>query len=131
MFEEAGSAADVLDTMAEPFRLWLTAALRDQRYFGWVVEADGAAVGGIGMMIIEWAPHPLHPVQDHRGHVLNVFVEPAHRGQGLATKLVRMAQDEARRRGVAFMVLHATDAGRPVYEKLGWRGTSEMAISMT
>jgi GNAT superfamily N-acetyltransferase len=129
MFAEAGFAADSLAAMAEPFRRWLAPRLADERYFGWIIECDGAAVAGLGMIIIEWPPHPAHPTQDRRGYVLNVFVEPAHRSRGLATRLMMMAREEARRRGIGFMVLHTTALGRPVYERLGWTPTTEMAIA--
>ena len=82
------------------------------------------------MMVIDWSPHPSHPTQDRRGYILNVFVEPAHRRAGLGTRLMNVATDEARRRDIVFMVLHATELGRPVYERLGWKPTTEMAISI-
>ncbi len=57
----------------------------------------------------------------------NVFVEPAYRGRGIAAELMRKAEAELARRGVAYATLSASNAGRPVYEKLGWKATNEMA----
>ena len=68
--------------------------------------------------------------QAARGYLLNAYVEPGHRGRGVARELMAMATAEARRRGLAYMVLHATAMGRPMYEKLGWAPTSEMAIRL-
>ena len=34
---------------------------------------------------------------------------------------------EFARRGLTYAVLHATEAGRPLYEQLGWEPTAEMA----
>jgi GNAT superfamily N-acetyltransferase len=95
------------------------------------VEADGAVVAGIGMTVIEWPPHLSHPAQEQRGYTKNAFVEPTHRRSCLASRLIEMANDEARRRGITFMVLHGTKLGRPAYERRGWRPTTEMAISVT
>jgi GNAT superfamily N-acetyltransferase len=131
MFREAGWSEEVLTAMAEPFRRWLAPRVQDGRYVGWVAEEDVTALAGLGMMIIEWSPHPSHPTQDRRGYILNLFVEPAHRRAGLARRLMAMAIDDAERRGIGFMVLHATEIGRPLYGKLGWRPTTEMAISLT
>jgi len=130
MFREADFPEDAPARMAEPFRRWLAPRLEDRRYFGWIVERDGVAVAGLGMTVIDWPPHPLHPTQDVRGYILNVFVEPAHRGAGLAGRMMRMANDEAQRRGIDLMVLHATRLGRPVYERLGWEPTTEMATTV-
>jgi GNAT superfamily N-acetyltransferase len=55
-------------------------------------------------------------------------VEPDQRGRGVAHGLLDLAVAEARRRGVEYMFLHATAMGRPIYERRGWRATSEMAI---
>lgn len=130
MFREAGWSDEVLSAMAEPFRQWLAPRVQDGRYVGWVAANDVTAIAGLGMMIIEWSPHPSHPAQDRRGYILNLFVEPAHRRAGLASRLMGMAIHDAQRRGVGFMALHATEVGRPLYEKLGWRPTTEMAISL-
>ena len=84
-------------------------------------------MAGIGLMLIDWPPHPLHPEQSQRGYILNLFVEPEHRRRGLAVRLMRLAEAEFVRRGVRYEVLHATDKGRPLYRKLGWDSTAEMA----
>jgi GNAT superfamily N-acetyltransferase len=130
MFREAGWPEEVLSAMAEPFRQWLAPRLHNGSYIGWVAEADGTAIAGLGVTFIEWPPHPSHPVQDHRGYIQNLFVEPQHRRAGLASRLMGTAINEARRRGIAFMTLHATEFGRPLYEKLGWKPTTEMSISL-
>ncbi|MDB5475947.1 MAG: family N-acetyltransferase [Phenylobacterium sp.] len=130
MFMASGRSADLVAPMDGPFRDWLAPRLASGAYFGWIVEQAGEAVGGLGMMVIDWPPHPMHPTQAARGYVLNVFVEPGHRGHGLAGALMRRATDEGRRRGLDLMVLHATAMGRPMYEKLGWAPTSEMSLSL-
>ena len=130
MFKASGRGDDVLGPMTEAFRPWLAPRLASGAYFGWIVEDAGAPVGGLGMMVIDWPPHPSHPTQAARGYILNVFVEPAHRGAGVARALMDLAMAEGRRRGLRHMILHATAMGRPMYGKLGWTQTSEMAISL-
>jgi GNAT superfamily N-acetyltransferase len=113
--------------MTVAFRQWVAPRLKDGSYFGYIAEEGGAAVAGIGLMIIDWPPHPSHPQEDKRGYVLNVFVEPAQRGRGLARTLMQLGEAEIARRGVSFAILHATRMGRPLYEKIGWAQTSEMS----
>lgn len=127
MFREAGRDAAVLDAMAEPFRRWLEAKLGSGEYFGFLSEADGVAIGGVGLMAIDWPPHPLHPDDDRRGYILNLYVEPEWRGRGVAKQLLAESERELARRGVAYAVLHTTDLGRPLYESRGWGPTSELA----
>ena len=130
MFKASGRPDELVAPMAAPFRAWLAPKLASGAYFGWIVEAEGEPVAGLGMMVIDWPPHPSHLTQAARGYILNVFVEPAHRGRGVAKALMAEATAEGRRRGLAYMVLHATAMARPMYEGLGWSATSEMSLSL-
>ena len=130
MFRDSGRPEDVIGQLAEPFRTWLEPRLVDGRYFGWMIEEAGAVVAGIGMMAIEWPPHPSHPTCDKRGYILNVYVEPAFRRRGLARQLMARAMAEAKARRLEYVILHATEQGRPLYASLGWEPTREMAIAV-
>ncbi|WP_044564865.1 GNAT family N-acetyltransferase [Azospirillum sp. B4] len=131
MFRESGRPEAALTAMADPFRGWLEPRLTDGRYFGFILEdAVAAPLAGIGLMEIDWPPHPAHPQDGRRGYVLNVYVEPSHRRQGLAQRLMALAEAEFRRRGITYAILHATSAGRPLYEQAGWAPTTEMARTL-
>ena len=131
MFADNGHGTDVLIEMTSAFQTWLGPRLASGAYFGWIVETeDGEPVAGLGMMVIDWPPHPRHPRQDCRGFITNVFVEPQRRGAGLARALMTIAVGEGRRRGVDLMVLHASPMGRPLYERMGWVDSSEMMLAL-
>jgi ribosomal protein S18 acetylase RimI-like enzyme len=131
MFAANGFPGDALATMSAAFRAWLAPRLASGAYFGWIVEdAAGQPVAGLGMIEIDWPPHPLHPGQDRRGYVLNVFVEPHLRGAGIARALMDRATDEGRRRGLDLLVLHASPMGRSLYEGLGWTASNEMLLPL-
>jgi GNAT superfamily N-acetyltransferase len=127
MFREAGRDDATLRTMTAHFRAWLAPRLADGRYFGYLMSEHGATVAGIGLMLIDWPPHPSHPETCERGYVLNVYVEAAARRRGLAHALMQLADDAFARRGVTYAILHATEQGQPLYAGLGWNGTTEMA----
>lgn len=127
MFRDAGTPDVDLAVMSQHFARWLRPRLADGTYFGFILTAAGEPAGGVGLMLIDWPPHPLHPSSDSRGYVLNLFVEPEHRRKGLARRLMRLAEEELSKRGVSYMVLHATEKGRPLYSELGWlAGSAEM-----
>jgi len=130
MFRDAGKPEDLLFPMTETFREWLRPRLADGSYFGWIAEEDGLPVGGLGMIILVWPPHPLHPTDSRRAYILNVYVEPERRGRGIASLLMKLAEQESRALGISYLVLHATEAGRRVYEKLGWGPTTEMSLTI-
>lgn len=130
MFLDAGRGSEAsLAPMMQAYLHWLQPRLQDGRYYGWLVESAGEPVAGLGMMTIDWPPHPLH-LRPERGYILDVYVHPQHRRCGLAARLTQRALEEARHRGLALMVLHATEQGRPVYEQAGFAPTSEMQLRL-
>lgn len=62
---------------------------------------------------------------DLRGHVFNVFVEPAHRGQGHARALMEALEEAAKGWGVEILELHASKDAEGLYRALGYEPTSE------
>ena len=128
MFAESGRTRESLQPMTSAFRQWLIPRLADGSYFGWMLEDAGRVGAGLGMMIIDWPPHPSHPSDDRRAYILNVFVEPEYRRTGLARQLMALAEERARQLQLRYAILHSTQQGRPLYETLGWAQTREMAI---
>ncbi|QDG78622.1 GNAT family N-acetyltransferase [Labrenzia sp. PHM005] len=130
MFLAAGDADAGAAAMTPAYAAWQEQALRSGAYFGFIAEVDGTAIGGVGLMVVDWPPHQLHPEITQRGYVLNVFVEPEHRGKGIAKQMMAAADAEFNRRGVTHAVLTATDQARPIYEKDGWVLTAQMGKDM-
>jgi ribosomal protein S18 acetylase RimI-like enzyme len=127
MFEAMGSTAEpALDAMSRSFELWVARMIEADMYAGWITEDAGQPVASAGILVLDWPPHPLDPTGEHRGYLLNVFVAPAYRQRGLAHALVAMCMEEARRRRLRVVALHSSDAGRAIYEELGFRPTNEM-----
>lgn len=119
-----------LDGMVTMFRPWLLQKLETGAYLHWFALApDGSIAAGAGLWLMEWMPHPPGgPAL--RGNILNVYTEPGYRRQGLARRLVALAVEECRQRGIRYVVLHASDQGRPVYESMGFRATNEMRMAL-
>lgn len=131
MFKTTGRTDEVLSPMAEGFRPWLEPRLAGGSYLGWIADGPDRPVGSVGFMVIDWAPHPLHPTQDRRGYVMNAFVEADHRGRGVAKRLMEQVLAEGRRLGLAYLTLHASAMGQPLYETLGWTKTNEMSLALS
>jgi ribosomal protein S18 acetylase RimI-like enzyme len=127
MFAEMGkSDGPALDAMRRNFVPWVERMIGAGKYIGWIVEENERPAASAGFFELEWPPHPLDPASEHRGYLLNFWVEPEYRGRGLARELVRKTLAESRRRGIRVTALHASDAGRRVYEPMGFKATNEM-----
>jgi GNAT superfamily N-acetyltransferase len=133
MFRDMGEVPtdDLARELLEKSTSALVSALADGTYVGWLAVGDhGNVIAGAGAHIkpqlprishdrarVEVAPVPL---------VVNVYTESECRGQGIARALMRVVMNWAATRGADRVVLHASDAGRPLYISLGFHSTNEM-----
>ncbi|HMG84794.1 MAG TPA: GNAT family N-acetyltransferase [Terracidiphilus sp.] len=115
-----------LEEMARHFELWVLRMLASGKYAGWIISDGDRDIASAGLLVLDWAPHFLDPTGEQRAYILNVFVEPEYRRRGLAQALMSECMDEARRRGIRVVALHASQKGQPVYEKLGFTTSNEM-----
>jgi putative acetyltransferase len=76
----------------------------------WVAERDGAILGSAG-----WLGQA-----DGVARIRKVFVHPNAARQGLATRLVRSAEERARATGHSRFMLRAYLSAVPFYESLGY-----------
>jgi GNAT superfamily N-acetyltransferase len=140
MFEDMGhrNAAE-LDVADENARKYFNAALPDGSYKGWLAEqvlegasgaaAGGEVVGGGGIVLVPWAGYPGERYAA-RVWILNMYTEPNARRRGIAKKLVTIMIDWCRAEGFGSVSLHASTAGRLVYEPLGFLPSNEMKLSL-
>lgn len=115
------------EAMALAARPFIEAALKDGSYRGWLAEDDACIVAGGGVAIVNLQPTPLDP-SPRRAWILNMYTEPAYRRRGLATELMRHMIVWCRQQGLRSVALHASSAGRPLYDLLGFKPTNEMRL---
>jgi GNAT superfamily N-acetyltransferase len=108
------------------------------RYVGWLAapqEQPRKIVAGAGVQLREVSPHPqpdgqgkIDIVGGRQAIIQNVYTEPEWRRRGLAELLINKIIDWTREQGIESVVLHASDDGRAVYERLGFIVTTEMRL---
>ena len=93
-----------------------------------VLAIDGERVIGCASMCY----FTVMPTFDHptgkRAHLMNVYTAKDYRRQGLGEKMVNMLIDEARKRRATEVSLDATEAGRFLYRKCGFKDSEEGMI---
>lgn len=128
MFADAGVAEETaMGPMRANFAEWVRPRLVDGSYVGWLVEQDERLVGGAGLWVIDWPPHFMD-AEPQRAYLLNFYVAPEMRRQGLARELLALAVAEAKTRGILVVTLHASKFGKPLYELAGFRLSNEMML---
>lgn len=118
LLREAGEAA-VGGEVADATRAYLRDTLPTGGFVAWVAEAEGRVVSTSGMMLFRRPPSWTN-ASGREAYVMNMYTEPAWRGQGLATALLGEIIAFVRATDARRIWLHATPAGRPVYEKAGF-----------
>jgi GNAT superfamily N-acetyltransferase len=129
MFQDSGRLDDeravAMIGLLEPI---MRPMLASGEYNGWLVVAeDGAIVGGAGVQIRTLLPRPETEVA-REALVVNVFVAPDYRRQGLARRLMGAILAWSREQGVERVSLHASTMGQPLYETLGFTRSNEFVL---
>ena len=130
MYEAMGYTDDkALAGMMKTSEPYLREAMANGTLHAWVAEAEGRVIGGGLIIVSPWLSHP-YDQECRRATVLNMYVDPEFRRQGIARKLMQTMIAWCRKQGFAGVALHASDQGRPLYESLGFEPTTEMRLKL-
>ena len=89
-----------------------------------IAEEDGR-LAGLGMIFYyRSVPSQLNPT-GWNGYITNLFVEEPFRKQGVGTELIQRLVRQAKKRNCYIIMLHASEMGMPVYEKMGFKKEDE------
>jgi len=120
-----------LDRHDVAYRRWLRTLMPAGEFVAFLVEdGGGAPVGSGGLWLMPSQPRPGVLGGGRMPYILSMFTEPAFRGRGVASRIVRAMLSWSRRQGYGRVVLHASRFGRPVYERLGFEPGSEMRLEL-
>ncbi|VVB63723.1 Acetyltransferase (GNAT) family protein [uncultured archaeon] len=118
------AALDAMEATSAPF---IKNGLEEGSFRAWMAEINGAVVAG-GAVLIFGHPSAPNYLNLRRALILNMYTEPEHRHRGFATAIVRTIIEWCRTQGFPSVSLHASDAGRHLYEAFGFIPTNEMCL---
>lgn len=128
---------DVSSAAIEPDWLHITRQYIEQarqtlNFQAFVAEAAGQVVGSVSCQRFAGL-YPLILKPEHRsyGYIWGVYVEPAYRKQGIATRLTQRSIDYLKSIGCTQALLNASPLGKPVYDRLGFTQTNAMQLDLT
>ena len=120
-----------LANMERVSRDYFQDAIPEGSYYGILAEVAGAGVvGGGGVVVVPW-PGSGNRSRPLRPWILNVYVQPKFRRQGIARAVMNALIGWCRSQEFDCVCLHASNDGRPVYEQLGFQPTNEMRLNLT
>lgn len=137
MFLDMGTiTSDVSPPLQALTVQYLQRAMPAGEYLGWLAFENSALesiIGGAGLLMRQIPPFPMvhgplagTVASGKQALVMNVYVHPEWRRHGVAKRVMQEVMAFSDGDGVESLVLHASNAGRPLYEQLGFIPTNEM-----
>jgi GNAT superfamily N-acetyltransferase len=133
MFQDMGDVSgDAFEILRAKARARLKKWLDSGDYVGWLAtpaDQPEMVVGGAGVQLQPILPRPVNPStvgEGRQGTVVNVFTEPQWRRRGVAGLLMKEIITWSKDEHLDRLLLHASDEGRSVYERLGFIPGNEM-----
>lgn len=96
--------------------------LADDSLIEWIVEDNGEIIATAAIAFYQFPPTYTNKT-GWKGYITNMYTRNDYRKQGIATLLLDKLVEEAKIRNVNKLWLGASELGRPVYEKFGFRQT--------
>lgn len=118
--QHPGAALDA--EFADATATFLAGASRAGRLHSWLAETAGGADRRHGIVSVLLFPVPPRP-DDRRpydGYIINMYVAPERRHQGIGRALLDACLASAPALGIRRFWLHATEDGRPLYDRAGF-----------
>lgn len=108
----------VTEAFTSEFVAWFE---REGSHRWWWLAEDpaGVAIGMVNLKVFERMPAPGHS-SGRWGYLANLFVHPAHRGEGLGAQLVASLLAASREEGLVRVVLSPSEQSVPLYRRAGF-----------
>ncbi|MDR2937359.1 MAG: GNAT family N-acetyltransferase [Prevotellaceae bacterium] len=95
-------------------------ALCDNSFVAWLA-LDGEEIVATSGVSFSAEPPSFKVPNGKVAYIMNMYTFPTHRKRGIATELFTKIVEEAKLLGCKKITLSATDMGRPLYEKYGFK----------
>jgi len=91
----------------------------------WVVESKGEIVSSGAITFVSFVPNP-YDLSSKVAYLHSIYTKKSHRNKKCAQQIIHSAIRYCITQGINSVILSASEAGKPVYEKIGFRSTPEM-----
>jgi N-acetylglutamate synthase-like GNAT family acetyltransferase len=108
------------DEIEKNLRTYFNKCVSTNNFIGIICESDTKIISVAYLHISERLPSP-NFINGKIGTLMNVFTFPEYRNHGIATELIKMIIEEARKEDVKMIELSATEYGEEMYKKMGFK----------
>ena len=118
-----------LEAADQAYRRWARERLKSGELIGFIAETNEQVAGSGCIWLRPRQPKPGN-AKGVQPYLLSMYTEHPFRGKGVATKIVKEAIRWAKAKGFPQLSLHASDMGKSIYSKLGFKQTWEMRLEL-
>lgn len=91
----------------------------------WLIENGSEPVASGAITIVSFVPSP-NDLTSKAAYLHSMYTEAGLRGRDFASRIVKTALAYCRTNGIKRVFLSASEAGRPVYERIGFASSPDM-----
>ncbi len=102
-------------------------SIKNGSFASWLAIDGTQIIATSGVSFYTLPPNKSCP-NGHVAYIGNMYTYPKYRNKGIATKLFELTVDEAKKHGCSKILLNATEMGRSIYEKYGFRDTKNEMV---
>lgn len=117
------------DTLADEVEQAYSRKLSEEFQTGscksWLIEREGRSVASGAITIVNMVPTP-NDLSTKVAYLHSMYTETEHRGKNLAGRIVKTALEYCKAKHIKRIFLNASEAGRPIYERIGFTSAPEM-----
>ena len=112
------------ETLYASLKNYFLESLANDTFAAWLAESNGQVIATSGLCFFQIVPG--YTLQTGKiAYILNIYTLPEWRGKGIGKQIFEYILEEAKQRGYQRISLHATSDGQPIYEKFGFRLTTD------
>ena len=131
MFETMGYDDPAqLNTSDAASESYFSAAIPAGSFRGWLAVTSKDITIGCGGVVIDRHPPGPSNLSGRIGYIMNLVTDPDYRRRGIARRMMQVMLEWLAEQNIGCMSLHATEVGRPLYEKLGFVANNEMRLKL-
>ncbi len=91
----------------------------------WLVEEENKIIASGAISIVSFVPSP-HDLSSNVAYLHSIYTEKEYRNNGFANLIINKITQYCKDYEIKRMILNASEAGRPIYEKLGFRSAPDI-----
>ena len=103
---------------------YLSKSIKNDEFVAWLAISGGEIIATSGLCFFQITPG-FTLIDGKIAYILNIYTLPHWREKGIGKQVFDHILQEANSRGYKCISLHTSEDGRPIYEKFGFRLTSD------